>query len=150
MADSLDSMDSLPAADPETHFLDGLAKKWDADEIIRDRLLRHGSLLAWPNPKMQGVINFSTMAMNYRVIELLLQLWCPQMDQPKTVIIDQVREEVGNFWAKQNMFFGVVILFLDVFGFFPTPIRHPQNTSPSGCQGSSKALLSRRLHQSEL
>ncbi len=87
--------DPIDDADASTVSLEGLANMWQDVEAIRDRVLKEKSLLVWPNPKMTGVINFNTLAMNARVLEVLLQLWCPQLSEPKTVIIDQVRDEVG-------------------------------------------------------
>ena len=92
--------DPIDDADASAVSLEGLANNWQEVESIRDRVLKEKSLLAWPNPKMTGVINFNTLSMNAKVIEVLLQLWCPQLAEPKTVLIDQVRNEVG--WGSKN------------------------------------------------
>ena len=75
--------------------LAGLMTKWNDDDAIRTHVLHTQSLLKWPSPKHVGVINFNTLALNARVISKLLEVWCPQLDTPKTVWIDHVRDEVG-------------------------------------------------------
>lgn len=87
--------DAVEEADPSTTSLEGLSKTWEDTEILRDNLLKRGSLLVWPEPKLTGVINFHTMAPNGRCLECVLQLWCPQVSEAKTVNIDQIRFEVG-------------------------------------------------------
>lgn len=87
--------DPIEEGDPSLTSLDGLAKMWEDTEILRDRLLGTGSLLTWPEKKLTGVITFHTLSYNARLIERVLQLWCPQVETPKTVVIEQVREQVG-------------------------------------------------------
>lgn len=95
------NLDPIEEGDPSLTSLDGLAKMWEDTEILRDRLLGTGSLLTWPDPKLTGVITFHTLSYNAKLIERILQLWCPQVDTPKTVVIDQVREEVGIFGERR-------------------------------------------------
>lgn len=71
----------------------GLAESWEGAADVRQRLLSTHSLLAWPSPKLTGVISFDTMSMNYKVLSLLIDVWCSQHATPKSVNIDQVREE---------------------------------------------------------
>lgn len=96
-------MEPVEEADPSSTSLQGLAKAWEDTEILRDKLLRHGSLLTWAEPKLTGVINFHTMSPNAKVLELVLKIWCPQTDDGKTVNIDQVREEAGGFCIRSKL-----------------------------------------------
>lgn len=100
-------MEPVEEADPNSASLEGLAKAWEGVEILRDKLLRYGTLLTWSEPKLTGVINFHTMSPNAKVLEQILQLWCPQMDEPKTVNIYQVRDEVGGFCTRSKIAKGV-------------------------------------------
>ena len=85
------------AAPAEGPSLKGLAEDWQSDEIVRDMLLHRKEMLTWPTQKTVGVINFDSMRLNATVIMKLLSIWVPQVSFPKTVCIDQVREEVrGN------------------------------------------------------
>ena len=79
--------------EPQTN-LDGLSKAWADDECVRSLLLHKKSLLSWPSSKKTGVISFETMAQNARVLSKVLEIWCPQMEIPKTLSIDDAREQV--------------------------------------------------------
>ncbi len=75
--------------------LEGLVKAWADDEHIRSLVLHRKSLLTWPSPKTKGVISFETMNLNAHVLSKVLEIWCPQLAYPKTLCIDDVREQVG-------------------------------------------------------
>ncbi len=76
--------------------LEGLAKSWDSDEDIRHWVLDSKSLLKWPSSKKVGDITFETLAMNARVVNKVLDIWCPQLSEAKTLILEQVRDEDGS------------------------------------------------------
>lgn len=80
--------------------LAGLMNKWNSDDVVREQFLHKKSLLKWPSPKHVGVINFNTLSLNARVMGKVLEVWCPQLDTPKTVWMDHVRDEAG---APQNI-----------------------------------------------
>lgn len=95
-------MADLPCPDPEAEAapegspdLNGLAKVWNDDDTIRTMVLHTKSLLAWPSPKMTGVINFNTMRQNSAVIQTVLGAWCTRVATPQTVYIDHMRDEEG-------------------------------------------------------
>ena len=71
----------------------GLGKLWDEDTLLRDRMLQKDSILDFGSTKKMGVISFETMSMNYLVLSHVLSLWLPQCPVPKTVNIEQVRDE---------------------------------------------------------
>ena len=73
--------------------LEGLADLWNADEVVREKLLHTGSFLSWPSARSKGVINFDSMRLNAAVIYKVLELWLPQNPFPKTVSIDAMRDE---------------------------------------------------------
>lgn len=75
--------------------LAGLYKILEHDSAIRGMMLRSGSLLQWPNKAVTGCVNFTTLSCNYRVICKVLEHWCPKTPVPKTLIIEDVREQVG-------------------------------------------------------
>ena len=76
-----------------TRSLEGLANKWNGDEGLRTLLLHKGSLLQWPSPEQKGVVNFDTMRLNSTVLNHVLELWAPQVEVPKTVCIDDMRDQ---------------------------------------------------------
>ena len=78
---------------PEGH-LDGLWKLWSNDEDLRAHMLKTGTLFHWPNPKQTGITNFETMEYNTRVLQYLVDVWCPQNPNPKTIYIPHAREQV--------------------------------------------------------
>lgn len=80
------------------YSLAGLATAWEKDDIIRQRTLKEGNLLCWPNKKLTGVISFPTISANARVLDSVLRHHCPNYISPKTVHIDHLREQVR--WAK--------------------------------------------------
>eukprot|EP00435_Cladocopium_sp_Y103_P006114 s5325_g1.t5 len=73
--------------------LKGLCKDLAKDEQILTNALSTGRILRWSAPKMVGVINFTTLAQNYRVVEKLLNIWLPQNEVPKTILIEDAREQ---------------------------------------------------------
>ena len=75
--------------------LKGLCKDLAKDEQVLTHALEKGRILRWSSPKMVGVINFKTLAANYRVVEKTLSVWLPQTDVPKTILIEDAREQVG-------------------------------------------------------
>ena len=87
--------------------LDGLAVAWERDEIVRQKTLKSGSLLAWPTAKLTGVVSFQTISYNARVMDILLNIHCSKIPTPKTVNMEKLRAEVG--WSKVEMQSGTII-----------------------------------------
>ena len=83
-----------PREDP-TPSLEGLAAALEGNQAIRSMALKTGQLLQWPSPASTGVINFTTMSYNYAVVHATLSLWCPKVSFPKTIPIDETRDEEG-------------------------------------------------------
>ena len=73
--------------------LDGLGKLWEQDPAVRSLALHSGSLLQWPTKAQTGVANFQTIAKNSIVIRHVLDCWCPQVSEAKTVPMNDVAEQ---------------------------------------------------------
>ena len=73
--------------------LHGLAKMVANDEVLRKRMLSSGTLFVWPSPKTTGIVNLESVAMNVRLMNMVIEIWCPQSKKMKTLFIDHVREE---------------------------------------------------------
>ena len=74
--------------------LKGLAEALNKNEAIRSTILHKGTILQWPSPRLVGVHTFNTMASNEAVMMEVLKIWLPQNPVPKTICIDDCREEV--------------------------------------------------------
>ena len=75
--------------------LKGLCKVLAQDQQVLTHALSSGRIMRWSSPKMVGVINFKTLAANFRVVEKTLRMWLPQTEVPKTILIEDAREQVG-------------------------------------------------------
>ena len=78
-------------------LLEGLMEAWNADDTVRSLVLHRGSLLQWPKASLVGVHTFETMALNETVLTELLKIWLPQNNTPKTISVDDAREEANCF-----------------------------------------------------
>lgn len=87
--------------DEPTPSLEGLAEALEANEAIRSMALKTRQVLQWPTPASTGVINFATMAYNFAVMNVTLRVWCPRVSCPKTIPIDETRDEEG--WANPSI-----------------------------------------------
>ena len=79
--------------------LDGLWRILADDAVLREKVLKDGSLFAWPSSKLTGIINFHTMVQNTAVLIHLLKLWCPQVPGPKTISPDHARKQAQVCWV---------------------------------------------------
>ena len=89
---------------PPTPDEDTLARLWESDFSIRDRLRIYegpdgkpigGKLLSWPDPKNK-CCSMPAIAMNIRVLTLLAEWWCPTQKVPKAPSIDILKREAVN------------------------------------------------------
>ena len=80
---------------------DSLARLWESDFTIRDRLRLYeddtgkqvgGKLLAWPDPKNKAC-SMAVIAMNVRVLKLLAEWWCPKQKNPKAPSVLVLKSE---------------------------------------------------------
>ena len=74
--------------------LDGLAKALANDEVLRTQILTHNTLYVWPSPAATGITNLDSMALNVRLLTIVLKLWCPQ-SKMKTLDLEQVRSQAS-------------------------------------------------------
>ena len=75
------------------HQLKGLAEAWETDKAIRSAFLKTGCLFVWPSPQQTGIINFTTMEGNWRVINAMLEIWLPKIQNLKTISVHAARHE---------------------------------------------------------
>lgn len=75
--------------------LQGLGKIFENDEKLRALLLNSDSLIAWPSPKLVGVVsNKDSLRMNYHLLTVVADHWCPQWCSPAMIPIDEIKAEV--------------------------------------------------------
>ena len=102
--------DVLPE-DPNTEDcecdLNGLAEAWDREAEIRHSTAARKSLLAWQHPKQAGRINYDTLQLNLKVIDVVVDLWCPKQQTAKTVSLDDMK-----FQAKNPVTKNICILYI--------------------------------------
>ena len=77
---------------------EGLAKLWEADLRVRERMrFNDGKLLVWPKNKlgkeMVGTPSMQALAMNSHIMCMTAAWWCPTQKTPKTPSIQAVKAE---------------------------------------------------------
>ena len=78
--------------------LEGFAKKLAGDERMREKILKDGTLLAWPSAEMVGVtINVDAQRLNSYLLKLVADFWCPQWESPTMIPLDEVKDQVPWF-----------------------------------------------------
>ncbi|CAE7380679.1 unnamed protein product [Symbiodinium microadriaticum] len=97
---------------PEGVDLDGLAKAWGNDSRVREPLLRNGTLFQWPSKQTCGIVSFASLAMNYAVLDHLLDIWCCQVTAAKSIYIPHAKqqdarlrmlfEKMSQFWEPSH------------------------------------------------
>ena len=78
---------------PEGVDLEGLAKAWGNDSRVREHLLKHGTLFQWPSKQTCGIVSFASLAMNFAVVDHLLDIWCCQVSTAKSIYIPHAKEQ---------------------------------------------------------
>ena len=91
-----------PNAEGCEYDLNGLAEAWDKDAEIRHSTVARKSLLAWPNPKLAGRINYDTLQLNVKVVDVVVDLWCPKQQPAKTVGLDHMKFQAEITVKKQS------------------------------------------------
>ena len=84
---------------------DGLARMWEADLRIRERMrFNDAKLLVWPKNKqgkeMVGQPSMQALAMNSHIMALMASWWCPTQSSPKTPSIQVVKSQDGPKFLK--------------------------------------------------
>ena len=77
----------------------GLAKLWEADLRIRERLrFNDGKLLAWPKNKQDkelvGQPSMQALAINCHIMTIMAAWWCPTQKSAKTPSIQIIKNQV--------------------------------------------------------
>ena len=63
----------------------GLAKKIAGDDALRHHILSSGTLFVWPSTKRTGIVNLDSISLNVRLMDMVLEIWCPQTPKMKTL-----------------------------------------------------------------
>ena len=87
--------------DLDTHTLDGLAKSWESDRVVRYNTRKSKTLLTWPKKlnkdgnweTLTGVCSMEALKMNAPVMRHLLEYWCPIAPDRKTAHVDYVKPQ---------------------------------------------------------
>ena len=83
---------NMPGTD---YDLTGLAEAWDKCEEVRHTTIDQKSMLKWKTPKLAGQITQETLQMNIRVVDLVVDIWCPKTAKAKTVNLDNLKWQAG-------------------------------------------------------
>ena len=79
-----------------------LAKMLEEQKWIRDKLLKSPKgkdyLSLWPNELTIGVPSVRSMALNYRILEIIAKWWCAQVPHVQAIPVDIMRNEA---WVLQ-------------------------------------------------
>jgi hypothetical protein len=67
------------------------------EEMIRSRFREHGSLLLWGNDKIVGVPCMANVAINYKVLIVFQDFFCPLQKGPKSPRVGFIRAQVWLF-----------------------------------------------------
>ncbi|OLQ14672.1 hypothetical protein AK812_SmicGene1172 [Symbiodinium microadriaticum] len=85
----------------------GLAKAWGNDSRVVQALLKNGTLFEWPSKQTCGIVSFASLAMNYAVVDHLLDIWCCQVTAAKSIYIPHAKEQD----ARLRMLFEKMAMF---------------------------------------
>lgn len=76
--------------------LEGFAEELANHAELRARILKTGSLIAWPAPKLVGVCsNPQCLRMNSVLLKKLADFWRPQWTAPAMIPIDEAKAEAN-------------------------------------------------------
>lgn len=84
-----------PNSDGSPDDLSGLARAWDKCEQLRHYILQRKSLLTWKSANAAGRISFDSLQMNIKLMEIVVEFWCPRVPTPKTMVLDNLKWQVG-------------------------------------------------------
>ena len=73
--------------------LAGLAERWEADEVLRRRMLDLHALMQWKDPASTGTASMQHAKMNCLVLKPLFELWGASWAQPRTPSLPAIRKE---------------------------------------------------------
>ena len=77
--------------------LGGLAERWEADEVLRRRLLDHHALMQWKDPASTGTASMQHAKFNYLVLKPLFELWALSSPLPRTPSLSDIRKEAPSY-----------------------------------------------------
>ena len=85
--------------------LDGLADRWETDEVCRRRMLNDHSLMVWSKPELTGVPSMEHAKMNYVPLLFFFEEWVKVCDCPRTPSLPQVKKQAGAALPVHHMSF---------------------------------------------
>ena len=76
-----------------------LSRMLEEHADLRQRILEKPDqiLTRWPTRASVGVASVKAMALNFKALEVVAKWWTSAIDQPKTVPIDLMRDEVPRY-----------------------------------------------------
>ena len=96
------SLEFEPAMPARLHDLKGLAATWEAEEVVRRRLLWDGLICKWPAPEAIGVASYSAAALNYETLKPFFESWVSVCaTSPKTPSLPVIKLQAGNLDSSQ-------------------------------------------------
>ena len=72
-----------------------LHQLWEDASQIRERLRSEKQLLVWAKPSMVGVPCMENIALNFKVLTVLADFYCPTTEKVKPPKIGLLRPQVG-------------------------------------------------------
>ncbi len=84
-----------PNGDGTPDDLSGLAEIWDKDTDIRHGAIQRKPLLAWKSPKHPGRTNYDSLQLNVKLMGTIVDFWCPRQTKAKTMVLDNIKWQVG-------------------------------------------------------
>ena len=75
--------------------LEGLAEKWECDEMCRRRMLNEQQILVWKKPELTGVPSMEHAKMNFVALIHFFEAWVKVCDCPRTPSLPQVKKEAS-------------------------------------------------------
>ena len=90
---------------PGTDYdLTGLAEAWDKCEEVRHATIDRKAMLKWKTPKLAGRISQESLQINIKVVDLVVDIWCPKTAKAKTVNMDNLKWQAGRDPLKPGSF----------------------------------------------
>ena len=72
-----------------------LHKLWENEVLIRDRLRETKAMCKLEKPQLVGVPCMANVAINYKILIILADYWCPLQKEPKSCPVPFIRAQAG-------------------------------------------------------
>lgn len=91
----------MEGSHPADGDLTGLAELWEGCKPLTRAVIKGKSLLEWPNAKATGRVNYDSLLLNYRLMDILVEFWCPRSKVAQTVYLPQIKYQVGECYVRK-------------------------------------------------